>query len=79
MLAECIETPRGGIIGAWIGCGESDCYENARIAAAAPELLDALRGLTDWCREHTSPVQENTPHDLIVAAMRAIAKAEGRN
>jgi hypothetical protein len=31
-------------------------------------LVKALRDLTDWGREHTSPTDANSPHDLLVAA-----------
>lgn len=41
------------------------------------ELLAALESLTDWGREHTSPLQPNSPHDLLVQATAAIAKAKG--
>ena len=52
--------------------------DNARLIAAAPELLAALRGLLDWCREHTGPTMPNSPHELLCVAHEAIAKAEGR-
>jgi len=48
---------------------------NARLIAAAPDLLAALEALTDWGREHTSPRDDNSPHLLLIAAMEAIAKA----
>lgn len=51
---------------------------NARLIAAAPDLLAALKALTEWGREHTSPRDENSPHSLLIAAVAAIAKAEGR-
>ena len=38
-------------------------------------LLDALSKLLDWAREHTSPIQPNSPHLLLIAAHHAIAKA----
>ena len=50
---------------------------NATIIAAAPDLLAALRALTDWGREFTSPTDANSPHALLVAACAAIARAEG--
>lgn len=55
--------------------GFAEGEANARLIAAAPEMLDCLVSLLDWCREHTSPTQQNTPHDLLVAAHHAIAKA----
>jgi hypothetical protein len=42
------------------------------------ELLSALKALTDWGREHTSPLDHNSPHALLVNACAAIAKAEGK-
>ena len=52
---------------------------NGDLLAAAPELLAALEPLLDWCREHTSPIQPNSPHDLLVAANHAIQKAKGKS
>lgn len=48
-----------------------------RAKDAAMELLAALRALTDWAREHTSPQDANSPHGFLVAAVSAIQKAEG--
>ena len=48
-----------------------DLHENS------VELLTALEALTDWGREHTSPLQPNSPHELLVQATAAIAKAKG--
>lgn len=56
---------------------DSETLANARLIAAAPELLDALRNLLDWGRDHTSPTQPNSPHALLVAAHAAIANATG--
>ena len=50
---------------------------NARLIAAAPCLLSALQGLSEWCREHTSPMGVNNTYELLVAANDAIAKATG--
>jgi hypothetical protein len=51
--------------------------EDARLIAAAPDLLAALEALTEWGRTHTSPTQANSPHALLIAAVEAIAKAKG--
>lgn len=53
--------------------------ENARLIAAAPDLLAALQALTDWGRDHTSPKDPNSPHALLVAARAAIARATGKD
>lgn len=42
---------------------------------AAPNLLEALQSLLDWGRDHTSPTDKNSPHELLVAAHDAIAAA----
>lgn len=54
----------------WLGDGRIDeLRANARLIAAAPELLDALMELADWYREHTGLPP--------TAANAAIAKATG--
>jgi hypothetical protein len=56
-----------------------ECLANARLIAAAPELLDALKTLTDALNESLEPVP--LAADIVNAfrdSMRAIAKAEGR-
>jgi hypothetical protein len=40
-------------------------------------LLRALKALTNWARENTSPNDTNSPHTLLIDACAAIAKAEG--
>lgn len=47
------------------------------LRAAAPDLLDALKALTEWGRTHTSPRDANSPHQLLINAVEAIAKAGG--
>lgn len=51
--------------------------QNGHILAAAPELLTTLQALTDWCCSNTSPRDPNSPHELLVAAVAAVAKAKG--
>ena len=48
-----------------------------RAVNAHDELLAALEALTEWGRTHTSPLDTNSPHDLLIAAVNAIAKAKG--
>jgi hypothetical protein len=48
---------------------------NARLIAAAPELAQALKALTKWGRDTTSPRDPNSPHALLVAAVDALQKA----
>jgi hypothetical protein len=40
------------------------------------ELLGILRALTDWAREHTSPTDPNSPHEILIHAVEAIDKAD---
>lgn len=72
MLAECIESPRGGIIGAWIGCGDDGRAENARLVAAAPELLEALKLCANSLRVWTEEDEQ-----ALAAAEAAIEAASG--
>jgi hypothetical protein len=39
------------------------------------KLRMALRELVDWCREHTSPLDANSPHQLLVNASGVLAEA----
>lgn len=50
---------------------------DASLVSAAREMFEALEALLEWGREHTSPLQPNSPHELLVAAHHAIAKAKG--
>jgi len=56
-----------------------NAHNNARLIAAAPELLEALRALNHACR--TADAREELPDEvdgsLLDAAAAAIAKAEG--
>lgn len=52
------------------GCGR-EAWANARLMAAAPELLAALKRLVEYCNNHSD-------YDAIGEADDAIAKAEGR-
>ena len=75
-----LRDPRDGLISVSIS---SATPEALKLIAAAPELLEALRELVEWGTTHTSPSvdvvikQEDTPHELLVNAVQAIAAAEG--
>ena len=51
-----------------------DCEANARLLAAAPELLEALRETADYLATF---FEEGRSHRVVVSADMAIAKAEG--
>lgn len=51
---------------------------NARLIAAAPELLEALRDLAGWAEMYRDSVAYESGRKHIYAARAAIAKAEGR-
>jgi hypothetical protein len=66
-----------------------DCWaDNANVVTIPPQyrenperhvamqLLTALRAVTDWMREHTSPRDVHSPHALMIDAMLAIGEAE---
>lgn len=50
---------------------------DARLLAAAPDLLAALVGLLDWGRDNLSSVHNPEAHALLVAAHSVITKARG--
>lgn len=68
---ETIESPLAELLS-----GRQENWEaNGLLMTAAPELLEALINLTEWGRTHTSPLDANSPHDLLIAAVNAISKA----
>ena len=79
-----------GVTDAAIGCRaiiDSDGYTvcnpspmgeaNARLIAAAPDLLNALDGLLDYLRDYDADYPEAAP--IFGKARSAIAKATGEN
>lgn len=56
---------------------EPERLANARLIAAAPDLLDALRGVMNWWAETSTPngVDDEMPPKLFDAAWLAIARA----
>lgn len=75
--AECVEAPRWGIIGAWIDSSSDERESNARLVAAAPELLEALRILRVQFGDYTDGDGAAKFHACNIADA-AIVKAEGR-
>lgn len=57
-------------------CGD-EMDANARLIAAAPDLLAALRDMVAWLK--APPISDHNIADYRVAAEDAIAKAEGRS
>jgi hypothetical protein len=57
------------------GIDERTAEANARLIAAAPDLLDALRTIVEYGPQ--SGMKADAP--MLIAARAAIAKAEGRS
>lgn len=80
--------PRG-VSAAWFGCGMSvgadgsysispaEAHANAKLYAAAPELVDALRSAIDALDRNTSPFPLSVEHTFAVleTGRAALAKA----
>lgn len=58
------------------GGAGGEAWDNARLIAAAPELLAALKELVHY--DEGSSEQGSYGHDVLQLCKRAIAKAEGR-
>jgi hypothetical protein len=74
--AECVEAPKWGIIGAWVDASCDEAAANARLVAAAPELLEACKSMLS-----SGGLIGDRP-DVLSAVQklrRAVAKAEGRD
>lgn len=48
---------------------------DAAAIACMPQIVLALQQLLDWARDHTSPLDENSPHELLIAAALALEQA----
>jgi hypothetical protein len=59
------------------GWNEPTIKANARLIAAAPDLLNALDGLLDYLRDYDADYPEAAP--IFGKARAAIAKATGEN
>lgn len=57
-----------------VSCGRDYAgdIDNARLIAAAPDLLDALKEICEWTERYTAP-----GHTITTVAKRAILKATG--
>jgi hypothetical protein len=49
------------------GWDKEEDADNAKLIAAAPQMLDSLRRLSDWMREHTGP--RDGTHDMLCEAV----------
>ena len=54
-----------------------EALANARLIAAAPDLLAALKGMLDHCALHSDD-RDGQAHDAWINAQAAIARAEGK-
>ena len=74
LVADCYtftETDMGRVV-------DASCAANARLIAAAPELLEALKDLAEAARNACDARQHPALTEALAAADYAVIKAEGR-
>ena len=72
-----IYSPSGlAVLRTWGGATKAEEEANARMAASAPEMLEALRAIMPYLEE--DPDDEGDYNARVRAARAAIAKAEGK-
>jgi hypothetical protein len=59
------------------GIGKGECRANARLIAAAPDLLAACKGMVEWFAGMDDITLEDGASEAIAAARAAIALADG--
>jgi hypothetical protein len=79
----CIEGPDGNIALLNLARGQGVTRANARLIAAAPDLLSALKRMSEhWLGDNNAPMRDafirDYPKSAIADAVAAIAKAEDR-
>ncbi|MCW2275115.1 hypothetical protein GJ654_10300 [Rhodoblastus acidophilus] len=55
---------------------ETDLRRLSAKQKAGPALYDALKKLTDWARDFTSPRDPNSPHEILIEATAALEQAK---
>lgn len=61
-----------------VGYERPDFEANAHLISAAPEMYEALKGLRELVQREVSGIDKRYWNSSIVAADKALAKAEGR-
>ena len=77
-LRTVIPVSGGGLVVAHVNCGHPDHEANARLVAAAPDLLAALEVMTDIVWQYSRSMTSDGYVDELAQARAAIAKAEGK-
>ena len=72
-----VETLGGLVVGSTVGFTVEEAKANARLIAAAPELLEALQTLVDDCIHASVSMDYNYGEFDLKAAEAAILKAKG--
>lgn len=69
----------GSAIAYVLGEKNPELHANARLIAAAPELLEACKYVVQYHRDHDSGEGELYGLDFVTTCINAIRKAEGEN